>query len=1000
VTVLTSLIFAAVAGAHFAPPPLPSSDRLSQAVDDSTVRRLEGSLHPLARPEFDAGRVEGGLPLQGVSLVFRPSAAQQASLDALLLAQEDPLSPDYRKWITPEEYAQQFGLSKGDLARVSDWLASKGFGSITVSRNRLRVSFAGTVRTIEDAFRTEIHFFDVGGTVHFANATELSLPAALTDLVLTVRNLDDFRPHARSVSARSVPAIPDFTSSVSGNHFLAPDDFATIYDLKPLYAANLDGSGESIAVVGQSAIALTDIETFQSLSGLSVKDPQLVLVPNTGTSTVETGGDEIESDLDLEWSGAVARGAEIVFVYVGNNTSYSAFDALDYAVENDVATVISVSYGNCEAAVTQQNADVIEQWAQQANAQGETISAASGDTGAADCDSQKDTAATGGLAVDLPAAIPEVTGLGGTEFSGDVANPAAYWSATNNADNGSALSYIPEVVWNDTASAGTLAASGGGASLFFTKPSWQDVPGVPNDGARDVPDLALSASAAHDGYLICGPGFCVSPNGYRESPGGDLDVIGGTSVAAPTFAGILAIVNQAAGSHGLGNANPAIYKLSVSTPAAFHPVTSGNNIVPCTPSTSNCPATPPYVFGFTAGSGYSPTAGLGSVDAHTFVLGMAGTTIPQAATSTAISVPNSPVTGGSTIAFAATVSSSSTATAISGSLQFSVDLQSFGPPVTVSNGQATLATVLATGTHQVSASYLGSANFKPSTSGTVAVTVTGGSLVSVAGASTVAPPNGTIVFTASGGTPPYTWSLTTDASGGSVTGGIYKAGSKGGVADVVQVSDSAGNEATIGVTVTSPLTITGSGSSPPRGTITFAAQGGSGTGYVFTVKTNNSGATMDGSVYTAGAKGNVLDVVEVEDSVGSVANTNVLVGPSITVNPATITVGPHGTVSFTATGGSGTGYSWSVTSTGAAGTIDASTGAYVAGASTGVYDMVVAQDSLGNVGTATVTVGAPGSAGGCGSAGGGGASSLLWLALALGSWRRRRARSNGDARAP
>jgi len=184
-----------------------------------------------------------------------------------------------------------------------------------------------------------------------------------------------------------------------------------------------------------------------------------------------------------------------------------------------------------------------------------------------------------------------VTGVGGTEFSADVNAPATYWKTTNDSNNGSAISYIPETSWNDTtfdiANGGTFSASGGGASSIFSKPTWQTGAGVPKDGKRDVPDVALNASADHDGYLLCSQGNCT--NGFRNSAG-NLSLVGGTSVGAPTFAGIVTLINQATASSGLGNINPTLYSLSASTPAAFHDITTGNNDVPCTVGTPDCTA--------------------------------------------------------------------------------------------------------------------------------------------------------------------------------------------------------------------------------------------------------------------------------------------------------------------------------------------------------------------------------------------------------------------------
>ena len=246
----------------------------------------------------------------------------------------------------------------------------------------------------------------MNGEKHFANTTELSIPAALTDVILGVRNLDDFHPKPRNTGPRKVPASPEFTSGMSGDHYLVPQDFATIYDVSALYGAGFDGTGENIAVVGDSDITMSNIETFRSLSGLPANDPTKVLVPNSGTATVQSTDEQIEAYLDLEWSGAISKNASIVYVYVGNNSNYSVWDALHYAIDNNVAPVISTSFGYCEAGLGQSNVTTIQSWAQQANSQGQTISAAAGDAGAADCDGSQVQAATQGLAVDAPAAIP------------------------------------------------------------------------------------------------------------------------------------------------------------------------------------------------------------------------------------------------------------------------------------------------------------------------------------------------------------------------------------------------------------------------------------------------------------------------------------------------------------------------------------------------------------------------------------------------------------------
>jgi len=601
--------------------------RIGQAINNAQFTPIHGTGHPLARPADDRGRVDGNMQLHGVSMVFKPSPAQQQALDTLLAEQQDRISPNYHKWLTQEQYADRFGMTQADLAKVSAWLVSQGFTVDSVARGRNQISFTGTVAQIEVAFHSEIHQYEVNGDKHFANASELSVPAALANSVLGFRGLDDFhpKPHLR------MPASPKYTSAISGNHFLVPEDFSTIYDVTALYGMGIDGTGQTIAIMGDSSVTLSNIATFRSLSGLSVNNPTEVLVPNSGTPIIPSSGEQVEAYLDLEWSGAVAKNASIVYVYVGNNANYSVWDALQYAVDNpnsDVnAQVISTSFGFCESGLGSSFAGQLEALAQQANAQGQTITAASGDAGAADCDTTDP--AVDGLAVDLPAGVPEVTGVGGTEFMGDASSTSttAYWNGTNDSGGGSAIKYIPEEVWNDTVLEGQLDAGGGGVSIYFDAPSWQTGSGFLT-GGRNVPDISLNASNTHDPYLLCTGTTtqdhlpsCTS--GFRDS-GQNLDAVGGTSAGAPTFAGIVALLDQAVDKTGLGNVNAELYPLATSASTSFNDVSSGNNIVPCTPGTPTsdpvalrCPSS--GSMGYSAATGYDQASGLGSVDAYNLV---------------------------------------------------------------------------------------------------------------------------------------------------------------------------------------------------------------------------------------------------------------------------------------------------------------------------------------------------------------------------------------------
>jgi subtilase family serine protease len=607
-------------GGYGSSAPIPR-DRILGPVDATQVARVLGTAHPRARAQYDQGRTDTRRTISG-AITFRLSTAQQAELNQLLRDQQDPKSPNYHRWITPDQYAARFGMSSNDLAKVSSWLQSQGLRVDSISRNRNEISFSGSVGQVEYAFKTEIHNYMIRGEQHFANATDVSLPAAFSQQVLGVRGLDSFAPKPH------IQPAPRLTSNLSGNHFLIPGDFWTIYNVPH---TTYTGAGQSIAVIGQTTISTSDLDTFRTNSGLPLTSATNFQQIQVGGTATQCSGDETEADLDLEWSNGVAPQAKIIYVFAGvnsggtcTNRSNNVFNALQNAIVNNVAPIISISYGNCEANLGS-FVMTLQQWAQQANSQGQTISGPAGDQGAADCESATATTATHGLAVDAPASIPEVTGVGGSEFTGDSSQcannscPAGgapadspYWNGSSSLTSGaSALTYIPETTWNDTSGGSPLSSTGGGASKVFGKPSWQTGTGVPADGKRDVPDISLNASPAHDPYLICGSGDCT--NGFRDASN-NFAAVGGTSAGAPTFAGILALVNEATSSTGLGNVNPMLYSLAAnSSNQAFNPITTGNNKVTCTAGSTNCPSGTTSI-GFSAAAGYDQTTGLGSLN--------------------------------------------------------------------------------------------------------------------------------------------------------------------------------------------------------------------------------------------------------------------------------------------------------------------------------------------------------------------------------------------------
>ncbi len=672
--------------------------RITQAADNRLRAVLAGNVHPKALPANDQGRVAPSLAISYITLALAPSASQQAELEKLLVNQQTPGSPDYHHWLTPEEYGQRFGVSDADLGKITQWLQQQGLQVVSVARGRNSIAASGTAAQVEAAFQTEIHSYLVEGETHFANTSEPSVPAAFRSVVKGIRGLNDFRIKPR---LRSSLAKPDYTTGPGRTHYLAPDDFATIYDVTPLYAAGINGAGQKIAIAGQIEINLSDIEQFRTQFNLPANDPQTLLVPGSrNPGNDPTSGDLGESDLDLEWSGAVARNANIIFVY-----STDVMTSVQYAIDQNLAPVVSVSYGSCELETSSSESSAFVQWAQQANAQGITWFAASGDDGAADCDDSQNP----GLAVDLPGSVPEVTSVGGTEF---IEGTGTFWNTTNNANGASALSYIPETTWNTSAEDQEPSASGGGASVLFSKPSWQTGPGVPSDNARHVPDVALNASDDHDPYMV-----------YTS---GSLQLFGGTSLPTPSFAGLTALLNQKLGSAGVGNINPKLYSLAQSNPGIFHDVTTGNNIVTvaCSRRQPTCGSTP---VGYNAGVGYDQTTGLGSVDAYKLVMDWnGGSATPPVNPNVSVNLlSNLNTVASNDVVYLTATAASTDGTTPSGSILFSIAGTSLGSAVLTGSAGTATATLAVNGLQLPAGSGTITATYNGANSASVTVSVTG-----------------------------------------------------------------------------------------------------------------------------------------------------------------------------------------------------------------------------------------------------------------------------------
>ena len=601
--------------------------RVVEAVDNANRVTLTGNVHPLTRTGLDQGAVALDMPLDRVLMVLKRAPEQETALAKLIEDQQDKSSPQYRKWLTPEQFGQQFGLADSDIQKIVEWLQGFGFHGVHVSKGRTIIEFSGTAGQVETALGTSIRKFEVNGEEHWANATDQTIPAALSPAVAGVLTLHNFykKPQVQLMEGQITAKAqrgnrPQFTSS-NGMHALAPADYYTIYNFNPLQIF----TGAKVAIVARSNINLQDVTYFHFWMYDQASSAQVVV---NGPDPGDLGGaEETEAVLDTTWAGSVAPTAWVELVVSGSTATTDGVDLSElYIIDNNLADVMSESFGACEGNSTSAAATGIAALAQQAAAQGITYVVAAGDAGSAGCDDpSSETIATHPVSVNMLASSPYTVGVGGTMFN-ENGHDSTYWSATNaQGTQESAISYIPEVVWNESCKSGqsgcskaNIWAGGGGASVYFPKPSWQTgVNGIPGDNARHLPDVSLTA-ASHDPYLLCIRGSCIPDAQGMISFAG----VSGTSAATPAFAGIMALVGQKTLVR-LGQPNYVLYRLAAAENLAqcnasgttlpsincvFNDVTVGNNSVPGETGYGTSSAT------YQSGKGYDQATGLGSVN--------------------------------------------------------------------------------------------------------------------------------------------------------------------------------------------------------------------------------------------------------------------------------------------------------------------------------------------------------------------------------------------------
>jgi len=706
----------------------------------------------MAQAQFDRGPAPSSLPMERMQLVLTRSSQQAAALKALLDAQQDKSSPNYHKWLTPEQFGEQFGPADQDIQTVVAWLQSHSFQVNQVSKGKTVIEFSGTAGQVRDALHTEIHKFVVNGEDHWANANDPQIPAALAPVVAGVATLHNFHPKPLVSFSPKWPKVatktglrPAYTAT-DGTHALTPADYAVIYNINPLYKAGINGTGVTIAALGVAPILAQDVDDFRTVFGLPANEPHFVV---SGTSPdyfeydLEDNGPDTEGTLDVSWAGAIAPNATVKFIIAANtDTSSGLMLAEEYAVDSNLADIITESFSVCESEVTEAFAQQLSAVREQAAAQGITYIVSSGDWGPYTCYSRS---SIGPVTVNALAATPYTVAVGGTEFS-SATNTTTYWSLANNSKTmASALSYLPETVWNDsclkcgTKDTAIAEASGGGVSVLFPKPSWQSgVTGIPVDGARDIPDLSLTASPDTDPYLLCYWGSCeggaITDNSFMP--------IGGTSASAPSFAGVMALVNQKMKSRQ-GAVNYILYQLAASQqystcngsntktlPAStciFNDITTGNSAIPGEPKYGEAGAL------YQAGVGYDLTTGLGSINVANLVNNWSSVSFHPTDTSLTL-IPTTLNHG-----VPASVQSSVTPQSGSGTPTGDVSLVTTGGsgygffPLTDGTATSTLAS-LPGGTYTVHAHYSGDSQFAASDSTPVSVTVAPEASTTTAGA--------------------------------------------------------------------------------------------------------------------------------------------------------------------------------------------------------------------------------------------------------------------------
>jgi hypothetical protein len=717
-------------------------DRLPQSFDPSVMRALGNHLPQWATTAHGAGPVAANVVVDNMTLVLARSAAQEQAFEEFLNEQQEPGSAEYHHWLTPAEVGARFGLSQNDIDTVKGWLESEGLHVNWVAPSGIFIAFGGTAGDVGRAFKSELHYYEVNGERRMSLAADPQVPAALAPAIRAIDGLAtaDETPQLEMRTASS--AAPDEDSN-SGANYVTPADFAVIYDLP----TGLTGAGVTIGILDESRTNPADFANFRALTGSTFANPTEIVPtafggvdpgpaytapPSNGSSTKL----QSEATLDVMRAGSIAPGANLLLVTATASSGGIHADA-QYLVETSPAPaqVMSISFSGCELNNGASGVDFWDTLFQQAAAEGISVFVSSGDSGASGCDTHGDPppANPEPNSINYICASGYATCVGGTEFN-DAGNPSQYWSPTNGPRLQSALGYIPEGAWNDPLDNGAtiVRASGGGVSTVIATPAWQIGVGVPAArSGRYTPDVAFSAST-HDGYFGC---FAAASNGCVPLSGPyQFEIFGGTSGAAPSMAGIAALLDQNLGG-AQGNLNPEIYAMAASTPEAFHDVTvATSGVSSCdvnTPSLCNNSIASPTGLtggpsGYPVNAGYDEVTGWGSLDAKMFIDSF-GAPLAQP-TVTINPAPSANISTTQSLTVTVTVSGGSGNPAPTGSVGFVIG-ESF-PSISLSGDSAAFtiaAGSLAPGSYTLAAYYspdATSVSVFASASASIGVTVT------------------------------------------------------------------------------------------------------------------------------------------------------------------------------------------------------------------------------------------------------------------------------------